>query len=202
MAAHPLVLLFDLGGVIMDLRAFENMCDLLDGRLTTEEVKDRWGVSPSLLQFESGQMSLEAFAAAFVEEWDLPLTPSAFLEEFKTWPGTMFDGIHDILVTLGPRHRLGCLSNTNHLHVEYVSEQFDLFQYFEHVYLSHELGLFKPDASIFHHVIEDLGTAPEEILFFDDSLRNVEAARSCGLQADHVCGPIELRTALETRALL
>lgn len=50
---------------------------------------------------------------------------------------------------------------------------------------SYELGVAKPDPAFFSTVVERLGLEPGEVLLVDDSLRNVEAARSVGLAAVH-----------------
>lgn len=50
---------------------------------------------------------------------------------------------------------------------------------------SYELGLAKPDPAFFTAILERIGLDAGEVLFVDDSLRNVEAARSVGLAAEH-----------------
>lgn len=54
---------------------------------------------------------------------------------------------------------------------------------FEHIFLSCELGVEKPAPEIFVRVAEGIGVPAGDILFFDDSEVNCEAARQCGLQA-------------------
>lgn len=51
---------------------------------------------------------------------------------------------------------------------------------FERVFVSGELGLVKPNADIYEHVIAELGIAPEELLFVDNRAENVEGARAVG----------------------
>ncbi|MDN5333376.1 HAD family hydrolase [Sphaerochaeta halotolerans] len=53
---------------------------------------------------------------------------------------------------------------------------FDLFV------ISGILGMNKPEKPIFHHVIEQVQTAPQHILFIDDAKRNIETAKSMGMQ--------------------
>ena len=47
---------------------------------------------------------------------------------------------------------------------------------FAHCFLSHELGLIKPDREIYDHVVAELSCRPEEILFLDDNQLNIEGA--------------------------
>jgi putative hydrolase of the HAD superfamily len=48
------------------------------------------------------------------------------------------------------------------------------------------MGLRKPEPAAFRHIEREIGVPAHRILFFDDSLQNVEGARACGLQAVHV----------------
>jgi putative hydrolase of the HAD superfamily len=51
---------------------------------------------------------------------------------------------------------------------------------FERVFVSGELGLVKPTAAIYEHVIDELGITPSELLFVDNKSENVEGARAVG----------------------
>ena len=73
---------------------------------------------------------------------------------------------------------------------------------FDVAFLSHEIGLVKPDAEIFEHVVEELACRAAEILFFDDNALNVDAARSVGLDAHKVEGVGPTHSLLRERGLL
>ncbi|HET6469100.1 MAG TPA: HAD family phosphatase [Geminicoccaceae bacterium] len=60
---------------------------------------------------------------------------------------------------------------------------------FERIFLSAEMGLVKPDPRIFQVMLEDLGRAPDECLFIDDSLKNVLVARELGIGTHHYVAP-------------
>ena len=51
---------------------------------------------------------------------------------------------------------------------------------FERVFVSGELGLVKPNADIYEHVIAELGITPADLLFVDNKSENVEGARAVG----------------------
>jgi glucose-1-phosphatase len=67
---------------------------------------------------------------------------------------------------------------------------------------SHLTGKIKPDPEAFEHVVDMLGCEPPEVLFLDDNLPNVEAARLIGMQAQRVRGVEESRAVLETAGIL
>jgi putative hydrolase of the HAD superfamily len=50
---------------------------------------------------------------------------------------------------------------------------------------SYDLGVAKPDPAFFHRAADRIGAEPGEILFIDDSAKNVESARSTGMPAIH-----------------
>ncbi len=57
---------------------------------------------------------------------------------------------------------------------------------FHGAYYSCEIGLRKPDASAFHHVLERHSADPSRTLFIDDSIQHVHGARNAGLKAEHL----------------
>ena len=65
-----------------------------------------------------------------------------------------------------------------------------------HVFVSSEIGHRKPERSAFEFVARSVGVPIESILFFDDTLENVEGALAAGFQAVHVRGPADVKTAL------
>jgi len=65
----------------------------------------------------------------------------------------------------------------------FAKHNYDLGYYgiFDHVFLSHELKMRKPDKEIFYYVLEKLSIKPEEAVFIDDMRRNVLAANEIGI---------------------
>jgi len=61
---------------------------------------------------------------------------------------------------------------------------------------SFQLGIAKPDPEIYRHTLAKLGTRPEETLFIDDKLENIEAARALGMKAIQFFSVEELRADL------
>ena len=54
--------------------------------------------------------------------------------------------------------------------------------FFKKAFLSHKLGLAKPDKRIYEVAINDIGLKPEEMIFVDDKIDNVVAANKVGLK--------------------
>lgn len=73
---------------------------------------------------------------------------------------------------------------------------------FEAIYVSGELGMIKPEAAIFEHVLADLERPATGILFIDDSAKNIETADRLGFATHHFTEPLLLEADLRRRRLL
>jgi HAD superfamily hydrolase (TIGR01509 family) len=77
-----------------------------------------------------------------------------------------------------------------------------VFRRLTHIVISGDVGLSKPDPRIFALTAEHAGLAPAELLFVDDSRRNIDAAAACGFDVHHFEDPAYLAPALKARGLL
>jgi glucose-1-phosphatase len=82
--------------------------------------------------------------------------------------------------------------------VDYFSKEYaDVLRHFRELYLSSSIGLRKPNAEAFDHVIAAIGVPAERIVFFDDLAENIEGARARGMTAVHVISPRDVGIALK-----
>src|SRR6478735_2527573 len=194
-------ILFDLGGVLIELAGVEQMLAWSPGLGDTHELWRRWLHSPAVRRFETGGATEEEFAAAIVGEFDLPVSADEFIAAFTHWPRALFPGATALLTELKPRFRLASVSNTNTLHWRRFRDEWALDGHFHHNFPSHRVGRLKPDADYFQHVLDELGAAPHTVLFVDDNAINVDAAAHAGLTARRVAGPQGVREALAALGL-
>jgi len=179
-------ILFDLGGVMIELAGVERMLEWSPSLGTTDELWRRWLGSPAVRAYETGRTNREAFADAIVAEFALPVDAETFLGEFAWWPRSLHPDAGPLLAALASRYRLASLSNTNELHWHRFARDWDLPAMFHHNFPSFMVGRLKPDADYFEHVLDALGIAADRALFVDDNRINVEAARAVGLHARQV----------------
>jgi putative hydrolase of the HAD superfamily len=178
------VLLFDLGGVLVEASIFP-LLRRLRPDVAESELYDRWLESEAVAAFERGEIQAEAFAERFVAEWRVDTGPADFLCAFADAVRGPFPGAFALMEQLRPRYVLACLSNCNAAHwplVEPIAARFD------HAVVSHLCGMVKPDPEIFLHVLQVLDRPPSAVRFFDDSLKNVRAAQAAGIEAHHTVG--------------
>jgi len=191
------VLLFDLGGVLIENRMFSELKRLMESQLSEAELIDMWLTNSVARQFELGRCSADEFAHSIIAQFDLPLDPAEFLNAFRYWPKGFYAGVESLLADLRTRFRVCCLSNSNEVHwTDAVTGHFDI------AFSSHLMGYIKPDASAFDYALRVIDVTPEEVHYFDDAQRNVEAARACGMMAYHTVGYDQLKSTLATLGLL
>lgn len=189
------IVLFDLGGVLIELADIRSMGSYF-GTRPEEEIWHRWLGCPWVRRFERGHCSADEFARGMVESWSMTASPETFLDAFVRWPRGLMPGARELAQATRARLATGCLSNTNPLHAERHASEEAVYALFDHRFLSHELGLVKPDREIFDHVLAELGCPASSVLFLDDNQINVDGARAAGLRAERTRGIAEARAAL------
>jgi glucose-1-phosphatase len=188
------VVLFDMGGVLVELGGDDRLLHWA-GIADVEESWRRWLTCRWVRSFERGNCSPSEFAAGFVSDWSLPLSPEQFLHEFLGWLVGPLAGAEDLVALTRQSVPVALLSNTNTLHWQ-AACSWPLFGLFDSRFLSHETGLVKPDPEAFEHVCQELKVDPVAVLFLDDNLLNVNAAIEVGLLAVRVKGIDEAKQAL------
>jgi putative hydrolase of the HAD superfamily len=191
------LLLFDLGGVLLEYSGVRDIHGVLSEKLTLEQtLKLVEATSEIWSAFETGLLTPQAFAESFGAHWPLGVSHEIFLAEFESWTRALYPGATELLDELRDGYRLALLSNTNALHWRRICEVLGVPALFERAFASHEVGLRKPSLEVYVHVLREMGVAPREATFFDDLEANVEAARRVGMRAYRVMGVDALRACL------
>lgn len=182
-------LLFDLGGVIMDIRrlncvaSFERL-----GMKDADSFLGEYSQKGPFLQLEEGAISETEFRTAVRQFIDGEVSDeqidSAFCDFLVGIPKYRLEQLRELKKQYG----IYMLSNTNsimwHSRIaeDFRQEGLEREDYFDGIVTSFEARSIKPDAKIFHTVVEKLGIKPEETLFLDDSQKNLDAAAELGFQ--------------------
>jgi putative hydrolase of the HAD superfamily len=195
MAGPVDLVLFDLGGVLIEISGVRAMLELT-GIESEQELWRRWLTCRWVRRFESGGCSETEFAAGLVADWQLGLSPGAFLEAFRDWPVGPLPGAAELVAKTRMSVATGCFSNTNVLHWQDRIAAWPLAGLFDHRFLSFELGLLKPDIAAFAQVAGLLGVPAGRVLFLDDNAVNVAGATAAGFQAVRAVGVEEARQRL------
>ena len=187
------VLLFDLGGVLIDFRGFEALNRVFENRYDASQIRSRWLACTAVTDFECGRIAPAVFAERFVAQWELDWSPAHFLETFASWVTPLTDEATALLAGVRGDFHLACLSNCNEVHWAEIGASRG---HFDSAFLSFEMGVAKPDSRIFEQAVAALGVPPDRIRFFDDTEENLHAARALGIRGELVRGLDDLATRL------
>jgi len=200
MNQHTNFLLFDLGGIIIDLdyqKTYDAFLPLLKTGFSS--IDQKLIIDHATHPYEQGLISSELFINKLLSY----CKPSVHAKQIiNAWNAMLIDiperRLH-WLQSLARQQSIGILSNTNALHVEWVNQFLkkhyhtpDLYHYVPNTFFSHDLKDRKPNPSIYRKVALRLGMPTDQILFVDDNLENVSAALSVGMKALH--SPPEIET--------
>lgn len=189
-------LVFDCGGVFLDLdleRAERNFRERtgfeeIDKYLDTKHLKDYFN------DFEEGLLSEEEFISRTKSFCKEGTSTAEICECLQSMIVGMDPEKTKVISEFKGKYELYLLSNHNPIALRRTTRIFEdagipLDKSFRKCYISFKLKTIKPKAEFFEKVIEDIGLDPKEMLFIDDSQRNVDAAQGVGMNAVlYVCG--------------
>ena len=179
-----------MGGVLVDLdiedckRAFKEYL----GYHKIDEIIDPCHQKGIYGDLEEGKLTADEFREIVLEE----SRPGSLAEDVDRAMWHILVGIEpykiDMLRKLAGRYDLYMLSNNNAVCLPRSRQLFadagaPLEEIFRKCYFSFEMKALKPSEAFYKAVMEDIGIAPEDMLFIDDSMKNVEGAIQAGLPA-------------------
>ena len=127
-----------------------------------------------------------------VPSGDLPTVQASF------WAGDRLDReLVDMIRRLQGRYTMALLSNAWRDLRAVLKDQWQIDDAFDHIVISAEEGLLKPDPQIYHRLLARIGVSAGEAVFIDDFAQNITGAKAVGLQAIHFRHPVQARLALE-----
>lgn len=194
---HIRLILFDVGGVLIELSGIPMFLRWVENRITVEQMYTFWLTSPIVRAFETGKIGADLFGEQLIAELRLPVSKEEFVRSLSIWGQRVLPGAMQLVQRLPPHYLRATLCNTNAVHWPNVLEHRELLSGFDHHFASHLTGKIKPDPDAFEHVLATLACQPTETVFVDDSRLNVEAAQRIGIRAFQVKGPAEAERALQ-----
>lgn len=196
--------LFDLGNTLIKLayeRVLENICR--ESSVKRDELIE-------ILEAPGGYRDMERGAVTFWEFYEHLCDRSGYrgsIRDFHSVWSDFFDGpiagVEELLDRIRAKYRVAFLSNSNEVHAELIPKKFPtLFQKDDRFVFSHRFKVAKPDSEIFQRAMEVLGTLPQHVVFIDDLIENVLAARSVGIQSYQFVDTLKLTRELEAEKLI
>lgn len=183
-------LLFDLGGVIMDIRR-ENAVDALRrlGLADADRLLGLYEQKGPFMLLEEGRITPQEFREEIRRRIPHPVTDSEIDAAFiKFLTGIPLHRLRQLEQLAAKGFGIYLLSNTNpimwhsRISEEFTKDGKNINHYFRGMVTSFEAKMMKPDPAIFRYAAETLKIEPAETLFLDDSQKNLDAAASVGFQ--------------------
>jgi len=188
------LLLFDLGGVVIDIdfeRIFKKWSHY--SGLLVPEIKAGFSVDAAFEQHERGQIDSIGYYHYLCESIGMEMSFEQFSEGWNDIMVAPIDPTVNLLKHLSAQIPLYALSNANPLHKAYWENIYvDELGYFRRIFVSSDIGHRKPEPGAYLQVAEELDVDLQNIVFFDDLADNVEGARNLGMQAVQVKSPVDI----------
>ena len=191
-------LLFDLGGVVIDID-FERVFRFWAARAACDpaELRRRFAFDQAYEQHERGELVGSECFTVLQQSLRLRLSEDDVIAGWNDIYLGAVRGMTALLAAANQRFPLYAFTNSNPTHKSVWSVRFaNELCLFRSVFVSSELGLRKPDPEAFTVVAGLTGFLTSEILLFDDTPENVDGARSTGMQAVLVESTTDVRGAL------
>lgn len=180
---------FDLGGVIVRT----------EYQAPRQQLAERLGMEYDdldriVFNSETGnQASIGAITS--LQHWEAVLKRlKRPAEELQTIRDEFFAGDivdRDILAflrSLRGTHKTGLISNAWSDLRDYITRE-KMIDAFDHIVISAEVGVAKPDPKIFQIALEQAGVSPNEAVFVDDFYVNIESCEKLGMKGIHFQDP-------------
>lgn len=190
--------IFDIGNVLTEWHWRDSFSQMF-GEELVEPLADATVRSPEWFELDRGALSEEEVTAL--------LTKNA--PQYAAQIGRIVHESHDF-VTVFPYaadwlkalkaagYKVYILSNFSEFGFNRAKPRFDFLQYADGALISYEVKQVKPDRIIYEMICEKYGIVPENAVFLDDRLENVEAAIDFGMQSIQVITKEQTDTALHT----
>ena len=195
------VLLFDLGGVIIDIdpsitiNALKSMSKKSSedfNALDYKHYKEESSLLNFFFEYEKGNINDDKFRNGIREFANLDLSNDKIDHIWNYVIVKINKDLLDVVLSLKNRYKIMILSNTNFIHKVYYDKLVvdiygkNLKQLFDKVFYSFEIRSRKPELEIYEKVIDESSYSGKEILFFDDMKKNLEIPEIIGMKTYHV----------------
>ena len=185
---------FDIGGVLLEIdhvRSLQYWSDCID--LSIDVIKDHFPYEVHE-QYEIGKLTDHEFFRAMKDA--LP-QPNCLKEDdfWRGWNKLIVAETETVklLPLLKQSYNVYLLSNTNPRHIKHeVDKRFSFQKNVDRAFYSFDLGCRKPDEEIYLKALKLAGAKPEDSLFIDDVMINIDTARSLGIKTIHYKDPQNL----------
>ena len=183
-------IIFDMGGVLVDLDS-EGCKKAFVEELGFDEINvvlDPCHQKGIIGDMEEGLIGAEEFRTYVLERSNPGVQLHQVDEAFWRILLSIAPEKIDLLKRLSQKYDLYMLSNNNPVCLPRAEEMFaelgfPIYEHFKKCYFSYQMKVVKPSPEFYRAVMEDIGVPSEDMIFVDDSQKNVDASIAVGLPA-------------------
>lgn len=197
-------IIFDLGGVLIDW----NPRYLYNKIFKTEEETTWFLENICTSDWNDLQDAGRSFAEATAElvakhpEWEHPIRAW-----YERWEETVSGPIHDTVEILkyfcdARQHRIYALTNWSAESFPIAQKKFEFLSWFEGIVVSGEEKTRKPFPEFYHILFNRYNVVPQNTVFIDDNIKNIEGGKAVGLNTIHFQSPSQLKAELKSMGLM
>jgi len=201
-------IIFDLGGVLLNINPLLSLLELekISG-ISKDELIVKFVNEKIFEKFDTGSLNPAQFRSKLCQILNCGVSDA---EIDRTWNELLLDfplSRVELLQQIRKNYRVFLLSNTNSIHFDHYTHEFyekygiQMTDLFDNLFLSYEIGIHKPDAGIYTHILQQAGIKASESVFFDDSLANIEAAELQGIAGIQIKDGLDVTSFFENGIL-
>ncbi len=149
--------------------------------------------------------SLEAGTKALIEEFPQHKTEiKAYYDRWEEMLDDAIEGSVEIFRQLkaSGKYKIYALTNWSSELFPIALRNFGFLNWFDGIVVSGDEGIRKPHPDFFQILFDRYTVKPEDTVFIDDNLRNIEAARELGIQSIRFTSAEELEKELKDLGIL
>ena len=197
MTSNNKVIVFDLGGVLIDWDPRYMYRKLFDDEAEMERFLAEVTTSEWNARHDAGRRWEDGVALLSAQHPHLAGLISAYWERWEEMLAGPIDGTVEILAALRDSgYELHALTNWSTQTFPIARERYEFLDWFETIVVSGEEKLIKPDPRIYEILLERIGRQANDCIFIDDAPRNVATATELGFTAIRFENPNQLRAEL------
>ena len=191
-------IIFDLGGVLIDWNPEYVFKDVIPDEEKRRFFFDNICTHDWNVEQDAGRSLAEATDMLILEHPDWAPEIRAYYDRWEEMLGGPIQETVDLLQEIrdSGQYRLLALTNWSNETFPVALGLYDFLHWFEGIVVSGDERTRKPFTQIYETLLDRYGVTPEEAVFIDDSLKNVEGAEAVGINGIHFQGAAALREIL------
>jgi len=133
-----------------------------------------------LVKAEVGKMKGEELWSILIEKYKIPKTTAQIVDEMMELKEPKLDTLN-FAKELKNKIKVIYLTNYTRHYWDAISKIFNMKKWFSSGFVSYQLGFRKPSIESFKFIMNKYKVSPKEVLFVDDSQKNLDSAKSLGI---------------------